>query len=403
MPDLDQTQTALAVIDATLAGDPVGPEHAELAELALILAGQREAPEPSFAARLDERVERRFMDRRSDAPVRPRSRRHWLYAPGAAVAAAAAVAVVVVINSGGSTSGPNLPVRASGGASAAGSRSFKAYSSTSSSPNTLYAPASPASKIAPAVGAPSAAGSVGALSPAAAPAGTGRKVVQSSQLSLTARPSRVDSVAQEVFNVVATQDGVVQSSNVTASPNSSGYAQFQLSVPSANLSQTMAALSRLPGATVASRTDATQDVTGQLGSDGRRLAEARALRSALLRQLAAATTTTAIASLKAQIRDVDAAISRYSSALNALQHQVDFSPISVTINAGTPPIYPVASGGSFTLHGAAHDAGRVLVVAAGVALIALAALVPVGLLVALGLWLAALLRRRRREQALDLI
>jgi hypothetical protein len=89
--------------------------------------------------------------------------------------------------------------------------------------------------------------------------------------------------------------------------------------------------------------------------------------------------------------------------LNALQHQVDFSPISVTINAGTPPIYPVASGGSFTLHGAAHDAGRVLVVAAGVALIALAALVPVGLLVALGLWLAALLRRRRREQALDLI
>jgi hypothetical protein len=50
-----------------------------------------------------------------------------------------------------------------------------------------------------------------------------------------------------------------------------------------------------------------------------------------------------------------------------------------------------------------HDAGRVLVVAAGVALIALAVLVPLGLLVALGLWVAAALRRRRREQALDLI
>ncbi len=37
------------------------------------------------------------------------------------------------------------------------------------------------------------------------------------------------------------------------------------------------------------------------------------------------------------------------------------------------------------------------------ALIALAVLVPVGLLVGLGLWVAAALRRRRREQALDLI
>ena len=71
----------------------------------------------------------------------------------------------------------------------------------------------------------------------------------------------------------------------------------------------MAALSRLHGAAVVSRTDASQDVTGQLGGAGRRLAEARALRTSLLRQLAAATTTTAIDSLKAQIRDADASIS----------------------------------------------------------------------------------------------
>ena len=42
-------------------------------------------------------------------------------------------------------------------------------------------------------------------------------------------------------------------------------------------------------------------------------------------------------------------------------------------------------------------------VAAGVALIALAGLVPVALLVAIGLWLGYAVRRRRREQALDIV
>jgi hypothetical protein len=59
------------------------------------------------------------------------------------------------------------------------------------------------------------------------------------------------------------------------------------------------------------------------------------------------------------------------------------------------------TGHGFTLGRATHDAGRVLEVAAGVALIALAALLPAGLLVALALWIAAALRRRARERALD--
>jgi hypothetical protein len=60
------------------------------------------------------------------------------------------------------------------------------------------------------------------------------------------------------------------------------------------------------------------------------------------------------------------------------------------------------AGSGFTLHRAAHDALRVLTVAAGIALIALAVMVPAGLLGALGLWAFAAIRRRRREQALDL-
>src|SRR6267154_1294667 len=55
MRGLDETPldpemlAALDVIDATLAGEAVDPEHAELAELALLLADQRPQVEPGFA------------------------------------------------------------------------------------------------------------------------------------------------------------------------------------------------------------------------------------------------------------------------------------------------------------------------------------------------------------------
>jgi hypothetical protein len=210
-------------------------------------------------------------------------------------------------------------------------------------------------------------------------------------------------VAQQVFDVVSAQSGVVENSTVTATNSTSGYAQFQLSVPSGNLQDTMSALSHLHGASVASRTDSSQDITGEVGGAGRRLADARALRTSLLHQLAAATTQTEIDSLKAQIHDVEASISSDLATLNSLHHKVDNTQISVAINAAMLPGHPVSSGGGFTIGKAAHDAGRVLVVAAGGALIALAVLVPLALLGALALWLGSLIRRRRREQALDLV
>jgi len=56
----DNEMTTLEVIDATLAGEAVEPEYAELAELTLILAGQRPVPTPAFSDALDDRVARRF-------------------------------------------------------------------------------------------------------------------------------------------------------------------------------------------------------------------------------------------------------------------------------------------------------------------------------------------------------
>ena len=202
--------------------------------------------------------------------------------------------------------------------------------------------------------------------------------------------------------MVGRQNGIVSNSNVT-SGTTSGYAQFELSIPSGSLPQTMAALSTLQYAHVASRTDTTQDVNDQYQVDVRALADARALRTSLLKQLANATTQTQIDSLNARIHDAEASISSDEATLRRLGHQVGFSQVTLTINAGSTPVGPSSGSGGFGFGKAAHDAGRVLTVAAGVALIVLAALVPVALIAALAWWIATLVRRRRREQALDAI
>lgn len=377
MTEPEQVTATLAVIDATLAGEAVGPEHAELAELSLILAGERQAPGAEFTAALDRRVARRFAPEPSAGPGpdfgQPSRRRRWLLAPGLAAGLAALVAVLVIVGGHvGASSSSSASTSSASGAVATQAQGRGPATATLTSPGPFPSPT---------------------------PSTAGRQIVQSAQLSLSTSPNRVDSVAQQVFDVVGAQHGVVANSNVTAT---SGYgnAQFSLSVPSAQLPGTLTALSELRGANVVSRSDATQDITGQVGGTGQRLAEARALRTALLRQLAAAATATAISSLKAQIHDADVSIAGDQSSLRSLQRKVTYSQIEVTINSAVAG-HPVPRSGGFTLSRALHDAGRVLVVAAGVALIALAVLVPVALLVALGLWCSLALRRRRRERVLD--
>jgi hypothetical protein len=225
--------------------------------------------------------------------------------------------------------------------------------------------------------------------------------VQSAQLQLSAAPKRVDYVAQEVYDVIGELNGIVERSTVTQTGGSDGSANFQLSVPSASIGQAMSRLSSLHYASVLSRTDASQDITDQYGAAKRALSDARALRTSLLKQLANATTTEQINSLKAQIRDAEASISSDEATLGRLNRQVGFSQLALDISAGSAPAPAAHHSGGFGIGRAAHDAGRVLTVAAGVALIAIAALIPVALVVALVWWVGAAFRRRRREQALD--
>jgi hypothetical protein len=423
LPDDPEVVATLEAIDATLAGQAVDPRHAEVAELALMLAAERPVMSPASAAELDEHLPWRA----GASPARrPQRARWWLWAPSAAVAASLAVAIVIVVGQGGSGSpavslGTTAQGVASGASRAAEAPIPAAHRKASRAfslavPKTLWRTHSGAGSASGARGPAGPAGPAGAetLSQTSIPApvngpGTplspptaGRKVIQGAQLALSTSARRVDQVAQEVFNVVGQQKGIVKNSSVTSNGTHGGYAQFQLSIPSANLAQTMSALSNLSYADVVSRTDSSQDVTNQYDVDQRHLADDRALRISLLKQLADAVTQAQIDSLDARIHLAEQAITADENALHSLEHQIGYSQIFLTINAGSVPVPVQHGGGGFNLGRAAHDAGRVLTVAAGVALIGLAALLPVGLVLALLWWIYGTVRRRRRLQALDL-
>jgi hypothetical protein len=386
---------SLEAIDATLGGEAVAPRHAELAELSLLLADERPAIDPAFAHALDERVSARFADSRDPRPAASGwLGRTWPWLASGAVAAVAVGVLVVLIASGGGGKTFTQDVRsAKGGSPSAASSAASPSAASSAASSSASASAGPSSASSSTSSAPVPHGPPSAV----------HKTIQSAQLELTTAADHVDDVSQEVFDVVGQQNGFVVRSSVTQTGGVDGSASFQLSVPSDSLPETMSKLSRLRYANVSSRTDNTQDVNNQYRRATGRLADARALHTALLKQLAAATTTQQIDSLHARIRDAERAISRDESSLAALNHRIAYSSVSLTIAARPRPAgTPANHGDGFTLGRAARAAGHVLTVAAGVALIGLAVLIPVALVAALGWLIAGLVTHRRRERALDL-
>lgn len=360
----------------------------EIAELGALLVAERPRPSEEFTAELDARVTERFA---RPARARAGARRRWLDAlrrpllvPAAATVAVTLVALVVALGDGGGT-------RDEAG---------------SASERQTFAPEDSAARV-PAP--PSSAAGDGArtfrLESAAPTATTGlgggtgtRKVERSARLELGAEADRVDDVAQDVLGVVARFDGIVDRSNVS-SGQAGGGADFLLRIPSPRLQEALAALSRLPDARVLARSDEAVDVNQAYTSVRRQLAAARAERSGLLRALAAAGTEDETLRLRARLDAVERTIARAESAQRGLDRRVDWARVAVTVRTDGAAIADDEDG--LTLGGAFDDAARVLEVAAAVALIAAAALVPLLVLGALAWPLARALRRRRREQALN--
>lgn len=375
----------LAALDAIIAGEPVGEEHLELAALVDSVRAQA----PAFDAASAQRVEARLAEAR-----KPR-RRVELARPRVALAGgslfAALVALVAVLASGalgggGQVKAPLAP------------RSQPALHSFT------LAPATQPTSSGAAVGVTAGVGSTGGVALPAAGGGNavkthakplpntnpaGRLVARGAALTLATTPGQMQTVANEVVSSTVRLGGIVESSNVTVRGMAS-YASFSLSVPSGRLQALIGTLSSL--AAVRALDQNTSDITDTYDAAAATLAEEQAQRSALLRALAAAMTLAQQQAIEAKITVLDAKISASSHRVGLLLSRGHNARVSVAI----VPSHPAAgAGASGPVNRALDDAESVLEVA-------LAILLPAGL-VALALWWSvATLRQRSRERALAL-
>jgi Domain of unknown function (DUF4349) len=389
---LDPTAAAeLEALEAALAGDPSAAP--ELATLVRDVRMEAPAMSPSFRAQLDERVQSGFA--RGDSPRRMRHPRSGRFAalrerrtliPALGVAGcllAALVAVLLATGSSHDDSGSSA-----GGVAATQAAPAERQSSGAggdSGPSTdLAAPSTKSGSTAQA-----------APSPTAPPTSGGRHVERSTTLALTT--TDVQRTADGIVRATQAAGGYVQLSQVRTG-ESNGGATFVLRVPTAKLDDALASLSKLGH--VRAMEQSADDITGAYDSAQSRLADGRAERRGLLRALGKATTAQEIASLKARIADNRRELNRLQSEFNAVRRRASYATIQVEVTGHTRK-QPVAPGGSWSPGDAAHDALRVLEVAAGVALIGLAVLVPLAVLGTAGGLVAGALRRRRREAALN--
>jgi uncharacterized protein DUF4349 len=340
-------------------------------ELGTLLATERPAPTPAFAAALDAWIADGCVGTRPGArpAAPPRRRLRWAWGgPALATALAGLVAVVVALSAGGGTT---------------------------PAPTVRKAPATAGGAASSTAGGAASSTAARVPQPVEAQALSSRKLVQASAIQLGAPADRIDDVAQEVLRVVASYDGVVDRSIVTSGDG--GSAHFELRLPSARLQPALGALSRLAHAHVISRTDDVQDVNQPYVTLRRRIADASAERAGVLRALAIATSAAQTTRLRERLAALDRTLASLEARQRGLDRAIAFSRVTLDVEAQATPVHH----GAFTPGRGLHDAGRLLAVTAGVMVIAAAALVPLAIVLA-GAWpLARALRRRRREQALD--
>jgi hypothetical protein len=364
----------LEAVDAALAGRYVAPEHAELADLALLLRDEKPEPDAAWATHLDRRVEAGF-------PARPRrERKFWVWTRNVAPAMGLAACVLLVIV--GAATLPQGGDDDEGGGSSASSGEEAAIapedtSSTDDSGGGVTLQDSSRSS-----GDPQSDGR------------RAREQVRSAMLTLAVPRRDIDGAADQVSQISSDLGGFVASSNVSTD----GFGELHLRVPSNRLDAAIQRLRRV--GRVRNLTRRTDDITSTVVSARERLADARAERKALLTQLASAVTVNETESIRARLEIVSREIAAARNRLRRVNNQANFADVFVTLAARGA--VDEDDGGAWTPGDAFRDALRVLEVAAGVALIAAAVLLPLALIWLLA-WLARRgITRRRRERALDM-
>lgn len=344
------------------------------------LQALRPTPRPQFAAELDKRAAAGF----------PRRSRLRLNLPSLTVKrvlipagglAAIALALVVAFSVGGSESSEPA-VQSAIKAAPKPSRA-----STEEASGTSFEAEAPGVSSA-------TAGAAGAEIKPFSRTVHHRAVEHSAEVVLAAAPDDVADDATRVFEAVHANNGIVMRSSTREGAAGEAGATFELLIPSAKLSDAMAAFSEIDH--VRSRHEATADITAPTVSAAELLQESRARIDSLLGQLAETETESEREAVEAELRHERRHASRLAGQLTHLHRRADFSRVSLRIETGSGG--ESSGGGAWGIDDALHDAGHVLTVAAAVTLIALAVLGPIALIAFLA-WLThrAWVRRERRR------
>jgi hypothetical protein len=416
LPD-PEVLRGLRELDAALANESTADP--DLSQLVADVEAARPEPSAAFLASLDARVHAGFAPatqtpKAARTPWHARIRRPEILAPGFAVLLVALLVGGIALRGGGddivtdsgSLSKPLGDSSSSGSVASAPStaeksaaEALRAARESAPSGSADSAAIAPQSAAGTTSSSSSASKSAPLLSPSApAPGGeeVHRKVQRAADLTLTTQPDDVQKTTDGVVRETQAAGGYVQRSDI-ATRDGGGEATFTLRIPSARLDDTLARLSKL--AHVGALSQSASDITSAVVSAADQLSDARAERAALLRALGKATTDRQIASLKARLADNRSEIAQRRGALDAQRRRADLATVSVTVQ-GTGEATKTDDG-AWTPRDALHDAGRVLEIAGGVALIALAVLAPLAILGGLASLAGRTLRRRRREGALD--
>jgi len=344
------------------------------------LRALRETPEENFARKLDLRVSAGFPAPKRNA--RDRELTWGRLVPVLGGLAAIAVVAVVIANNGGGTFSSDR-----GGNDAL----LDSDSAREAAPSESIAPDQGRLQGKEAAGT-AAAPLIGLPPPSGSRPRTGRPQIQelSASLGLSTDKDQLQAAADGVVEVTNRYDGFVDASDVRVGGRQS-HASFSLRIPATDLRAALDDLSQL--GRVVLRDEASANVTGAYVDAGKAHREARAKVDSLLAQLRDASSPSEAAAIRQQLIPARQQLAAAREALRGIKGRVTYAPVSVQIRAD--------GDGSWSIGDAADDAVGVFEAIAGAMLIALAVLVPIAALLALG-WLGAReFSRRRREATLD--
>lgn len=345
-----------------------------MVDLETLIRDARPAPDPAWAAKLDARVAAGF-PKPTPAWKKPliAARGHFMALSAVATVGCLLVAFVLVM-------GQNVGTDDSGEAGSAAPPVAAVEDATSGGAGRAVAPDATKSG-----GGPLSAAD--------------RAVLSSATLTLSTTPDKVNTVSDRAIRVVDTLGGYVQTSRVESSGNQAT-AMLVVKIPSAKLDTGLAQLSKL--AHVKGRSQQDEDVTDQREMLEARVRDARADRDGLRARLRKATTDAERSKLRAQLDRASRRVTQRTRELNQLGRAVAFATVELSIDGDRRGGAVAPPGDRWTPGDALGDAVRVLEVIAGVLVIALAVLIPVGLIAGLGVFAGRILARHRRERALDM-